>query len=191
MVAVDLIASCQDSIRQVESLREFPFAGSVLFFGLLVLLSILRKVSVRNFWWWSEWGFLEFSASSSFSVEEETNIWSFRTEVIHLKTSGKTWGCFNVNSICKRIEKNCSVMILQYRYNLPSLHYRNWFSYWCFADWRWDCRCTSVPRCRHSGGVPVYRSIPSASRARRSCGVQLGKHVSSWCCKVPLLSLSI
>ncbi|KAM3311873.1 hypothetical protein ACQJBY_032090 [Aegilops geniculata] len=44
MVAVDLIASCQDSIRQVESLREFPFAGSVLFFGLLVSLSILRKI---------------------------------------------------------------------------------------------------------------------------------------------------
>ncbi|KAM3293528.1 hypothetical protein ACQJBY_036842 [Aegilops geniculata] len=44
MVAVDLIASCQDSIRQVESLREFPFAGSVLFFGLLVFLSILRKI---------------------------------------------------------------------------------------------------------------------------------------------------
>jgi hypothetical protein len=29
MVAVDLIASCLDSIRQVRSLPEFPFAGSL------------------------------------------------------------------------------------------------------------------------------------------------------------------
>jgi hypothetical protein len=31
MVAVDLIASCLDSIRQVRSLPEFPFAGSVFY----------------------------------------------------------------------------------------------------------------------------------------------------------------